>query len=136
MSKRRHPLLRAVAELVNAANGVRPIGREGYITLPVFAFGWPTTEMSPLYMAVSVLDAVRRGLRGDFKGARGRIALLLTAIAWASVVAHPAPQHGVASRISRSRCARRSATTTNGSPTSRNRAAPAAGPRSVCGPTS
>ena len=53
MSKRRYPLLRAVAELVNAANGVQPLGREGYITIPVFAFGWPTSEMSPLYLAVS-----------------------------------------------------------------------------------
>ncbi|MGE2692044.1 alpha/beta hydrolase [Mycolicibacterium pulveris] len=79
----RYPLLRAAAELLNAANGVRPLGREGYITIPVFAFGWPTTEMSPLYLAASVLDAVRRGLRGDFRGAKGRLALLLTAIAWA-----------------------------------------------------
>jgi acetyl esterase/lipase len=69
--------------VLNAANGVRPLGREGYITLPVFAFGWPTTEMSLVYLTGSVLDAVRRGLRGDFRGARGRIALLLTAIAWA-----------------------------------------------------
>jgi acetyl esterase/lipase len=83
VGRRRYPLLRAVAELVNAANGVRPLGREGYITLPVFAFGWPTTEMSPLYIAGSMLDALRRGLRGDFKGWRGRIALLLIAIAWA-----------------------------------------------------
>jgi acetyl esterase/lipase len=83
MSKRRYPLLRAVAELVNAANGVRPLGREGYITLPVFAFGWGTTEMSPVYMAVSMIDALRRGRRGDFRGARGRIALLITGIAWA-----------------------------------------------------
>src|SRR5256885_10243309 len=52
--RRRWPLLRATAELLNAANGVQPIGREGYITLPVFAFGWPTTEMSPLYLAGSV----------------------------------------------------------------------------------
>lgn len=83
MSKRRFPLLRAVAELANAANGVQPLAREGYITLPVFAFGWPTTEAAPLYLGGSVLDAVRRGLRGDFRGARGRIALALTAIAWA-----------------------------------------------------
>ena len=81
--RRRFPLLRASAELLNAANGMRPLGREGYITLPVFAFGWPTTEMSPLYLTGSVLDAVRRGLRGDFSGPRGRIALVLTAIAWA-----------------------------------------------------
>jgi acetyl esterase/lipase len=81
--RRRWPLLRASAELLNAANGVRPLGREGYITLPVFAFGWPTTEMSTLYLTGSVLDAVRRGLRGDFRGSRGRIALVLTAIAWA-----------------------------------------------------
>ena len=81
---RRHfPLLRATAELLNAANGLHPIAREGYVTLPVFAFGWPTSEMSLLYLAGSVLDAVRRGLRGDFRGARGRIALVLTVIAWA-----------------------------------------------------
>jgi acetyl esterase/lipase len=83
MTRRRYPLLRAIAELVNAANGVQPLGREGYITLPVFAFGWPTTELSPLYMGGSMLDALRRGRRGDFKGWRGRIALLLTVIAWA-----------------------------------------------------
>jgi acetyl esterase/lipase len=81
--RRRRPLLRASAELLNAANGVRPLGREGYITLPVFAFGWPTTEMPMVYLTGSVLDAVRRGLRGDFRGVRGRIALVLTAIAWA-----------------------------------------------------
>jgi acetyl esterase/lipase len=81
--RRRWPLLRASVELLNAANGVRPLGREGYITLGVFAFGWPTTEMSPLYLAGSVLDAVRRGLRGDFRGTRARFALVLTAIAWA-----------------------------------------------------
>jgi acetyl esterase/lipase len=81
--RRRRPLLRASAELLNAANGVRPLGRDGYITLPVFAFGWPTTEMPMLYLTGSVLDAVRRGVRGDFRGVRGRIALALTAIAWA-----------------------------------------------------
>jgi acetyl esterase/lipase len=81
--RRRFPLLRASAELLNAANGVRPIAREGYITIPVFAFGWPTTEMPMVYLTGSVLDAVRRGLRGDFRGARGRIALVLTAVAWA-----------------------------------------------------
>jgi acetyl esterase/lipase len=76
------PLLRAAVELANAANGVQPLAREGYPTIPVFAFGWPTSEMSPLYLAGSMLDAVRRGIRGDFKGPRGRIALGLTAIAW------------------------------------------------------
>jgi acetyl esterase/lipase len=76
------PLLRALAELANAANGVRPLARDGYPTIPVFAFGWPTSEMSPLYLAGSMLDALRRGIRGDFRGGRGRIALLLTVIAW------------------------------------------------------
>ncbi|MEZ0339034.1 alpha/beta hydrolase [Mycobacterium sp. pV006] len=77
------PLVRATIELANAANGVRPLAREGYLTLPVFAFGWPTSEMSPLYMAGSMLDAVRRGVRGDFRGPRGRIAFGLTAFSWA-----------------------------------------------------
>jgi acetyl esterase/lipase len=79
---RRYPLLRAVAELANAANGVRPLGRDGYVTLPVFAFGWPTTEVAPLLLGGSVLDAARRGLRGDFGGVRGRIALGLNVITW------------------------------------------------------
>ena len=41
-TRRRYPLLRAVAELVNAGNAVQPLGRKGYVTIPVFAFGWPT----------------------------------------------------------------------------------------------
>ncbi len=80
--RRRHPLLRATAELVNAANAVRPLGRKGYVTLPVFAFGWPTGEAAPVVAGISVLDALRRGWRGDFAGPRGRIALVLTAIGW------------------------------------------------------
>ena len=40
--RRRHPLLRSVAELLNAANAVQPLGREGYVTIPVFFLGWPT----------------------------------------------------------------------------------------------
>ena len=48
----------------------------------MFAFGWPTTEMAPLYMAGSMLGAVRRWLRGDFAARGGRIALLLKAITW------------------------------------------------------
>jgi acetyl esterase/lipase len=76
------PLLRAFAELTNAANAMRPLTSDGYRTIAVFAFGWPTSEMSPLYLAGSMLDAVRRGIRGDFRGWSGRSALLLTAFAW------------------------------------------------------
>jgi acetyl esterase/lipase len=78
----RRTLTRAALELANAANGVRPLARKGYLTIPVFAFGWPTTEVAPLYLGASVLDALRRGLRGDFAGPRGRLALLLHAISW------------------------------------------------------
>ena len=69
-------LVRALAELLNAANGVRPLGRQGYRTVANFAFGWPTTELTPLYLAGSTLSALRRGIRGDFTGRRGRIALV------------------------------------------------------------
>ncbi len=79
-------LLRAAAELLNAGNGVRPLGRKGYGTIPAFAFGWPTSELAPLYLAGSVLDALRRGLRGDFNSGKGRIALLLHTIGWALLV--------------------------------------------------
>ncbi len=81
----RRPLARAVAELLNAANGVRPLGRSGYSTLVAFAFGWPTTELAPVLLAVSALDALRRGVRGDFAGRRGTAALALTAASWVTL---------------------------------------------------
>ena len=80
---RPRPLLRATLELVNALNGFRPLARKGYTTVLVFWFGWPTSEVPSLYLGVSVLDAVRRTYRGDFKGRRGTLALALTAASWA-----------------------------------------------------
>src|SRR5512132_672800 len=81
MGKRR-PLLRAGLELANAANGVRPFGRDGYPTIPEFFLGWPPTEMAPLYLACSMLGAVWRRVRGDDASRRGRIALWLKVITW------------------------------------------------------
>src|ERR1700754_1423852 len=78
----RRPVLRAGLELANAANGVRPFGRDGYPTIPAFFLGWPTSEMAPLYMAGSMLGAVWRWLRGDYATRGGRIALLLKVITW------------------------------------------------------
>lgn len=77
------PLLRALLELVNALNGFRPLSRKGFWTIPVFWFGWHTSELPTLFLAGSALDAVRRGRRGDFAGVRGRFALVLTGVAWA-----------------------------------------------------
>ena len=79
---RPRPLLRAAVELVNAVNGLRPLGRKGYETIAVFSFGWPTSEVPALYVSASVLDALRRGRRGDFAGPRGKAALALTVAAW------------------------------------------------------
>ena len=77
------PLARGAVELVNAANGLRPLARDGYGTVLVFWFGWPTSEVPGLYFSASVLDALRRGRRGDFAGRRGKTALALTAASWA-----------------------------------------------------
>ncbi len=77
------PLARAAVEFVNAANGLRPLARKGYGTVLVFWFGWPTSEVPGLYFSASLLDAVRRGRRGDFAGRRGKAALALTAASWA-----------------------------------------------------
>jgi acetyl esterase/lipase len=85
--RRPRPLARSIVELTNAANGFRPVGRKGYKTLATFWFGWPTSELPLLYLAGSVLDAVRRGLRGDFRGRRGIAALALTALSWPILVA-------------------------------------------------
>ncbi|MGE5694427.1 MAG: alpha/beta hydrolase [Candidatus Sericytochromatia bacterium] len=75
--------MRALVELINALNGLRPLSRTGFWTIPVFWFGWHTSELPTLYLAGSALDAVRRGRRGDFAGFRGKFALSLTAAAWA-----------------------------------------------------
>lgn len=77
------PLLPAAAELLNAVNAVKPLGRKGYTTVAAFAFGWPTSENAPLITTVSVADALRRGIRGDYRSAQGRISLVLKAISWA-----------------------------------------------------
>lgn len=81
------PVSRAAVELLNAANGFRPLGRKGYRTLAFFWFGWPTSEVPGYYLAASILDALRRGIRGDFRGRRGIIAVALTAISWLVLVA-------------------------------------------------
>ncbi|BBZ26217.1 esterase [Mycolicibacterium madagascariense] len=55
------------------------------MTIPVFFLGWPTGEAALVVAGASMIDAARRGLRGDFTGRRGRIALALTATAWATL---------------------------------------------------
>ena len=77
------PVARALVEFINAANGLRPLARKGYITALVFWFGWPTSEIPGVYFTASLLDALRRGRRGDFAGRRGKAALALTAASWA-----------------------------------------------------
>ncbi|WP_407688702.1 alpha/beta hydrolase [Mycobacterium sp. HUMS_1102779] len=76
------PLLRATLEFINAANGLHPISRNPYASVPVFWFGWPTSEVPALYAGASMLDAVRRGRHGDFAGRKGKLALALTAASW------------------------------------------------------
>ncbi len=80
--RRPRPLARAAVEFINAANGLRPLARKGYSTVLVFWFGWPTSEVPGLYFSASLVDALRRGRRGDFAGPRGKAALGLTAAAW------------------------------------------------------
>ncbi|HEX5143747.1 MAG TPA: alpha/beta hydrolase [Mycobacterium sp.] len=75
-------LLRGALELTNAANGVRSLARQGYITIPLFFLGWPTSELAPWLGMASVLDAARRGWRGDFRGRRGMAGLALTVLSW------------------------------------------------------
>lgn len=84
--RRPRPVLRAVVEFVNALNGFRPLGRKGYITFAVFWFGWTTQELPGLYLGLSLLDAIRRGYRGDFRGRRGVVAALITAATWVILV--------------------------------------------------
>lgn len=80
--KKNRTLLRAVAEFANALNGVRPLARDGYVTIPLFFLGWPTTELAPWLLGTSLLDALRRAWRGDFAGRRGAAAVALTAASW------------------------------------------------------
>ena len=80
------PLLRAVGELAIAANGVQPLARKGYVSIPVFFLGWPTSELPPLFLTASVVDTARRFWRGHFTGRRGAIALALNAVTWGVLV--------------------------------------------------
>lgn len=80
--RRPRPLLRALVELANAINGLRPFFRNGSAMVLSFPLGWPTSELPGLLLGVSVLDALRRGGRGDFRGRRGVVALALNALAW------------------------------------------------------
>ena len=79
----KRPLTRAAVEFLNAANGLHPLTRNPYASVLVFWFGWPTSEVPGLYATASALDAVRRGRRGDFAGAKGKAALALTVASWA-----------------------------------------------------
>ncbi|KAA1248531.1 alpha/beta hydrolase [Mycobacterium simiae] len=82
LARRPRPLTRGALEVINAANGLRPVTRHPYASALVFWFGWPASEVPGLYLTASALDAVRRGRRGDFAGPKGKAALALTAAAW------------------------------------------------------
>ena len=77
------PMVRAAVEFVVAVNAFRPLSRRGYLSFMVFAMGWRASEVPHLFVAMSVIDVVRRGRRGDFAGRRGTAALGLTALSWA-----------------------------------------------------
>ena len=81
--RRPRPLTRAAVEFLNAANGLRPLTGHPYAAVTEFWLGWPTSEVPEIYLTASVLDAVRRGRRGDFAGPKGKAALAVTAAAWA-----------------------------------------------------
>ncbi|BBZ65407.1 esterase [Mycolicibacterium insubricum] len=79
---RPRPLLRAVVELANAANAVRPLTRDSWNAIPVFFLGWPASELAPWLGTASVIDTLRRWRRGDFNGRTGPLAIALTAVSW------------------------------------------------------
>ena len=66
-------LVRALAELLNAANGVRPLGRQGYRTVANFAFGWPTFDpISIATLTVIMLITFIESMDGEGpQGAKG-----------------------------------------------------------------
>ena len=59
-----------------------PLARKGYITIPMFFLGWPTSELAPWLLGASALDAARRARLGAFRGKPGVTALTLTAVSW------------------------------------------------------
>lgn len=86
-ARKPRPLLRGTVELANAVNAARPIGRKGYVTIAEFWFGWPTSEAPLVFLSASMLDAVRRGRRGDFAGPKGKVAEAMIALSWVILVA-------------------------------------------------
>ncbi len=82
MGKRR-PLLRASVELANAANAVRPLGREGYPTIPVFfARLADHRDVAAVPGRVGARTRCGGGCGVTSQPVAGESSLLVTAITW------------------------------------------------------
>lgn len=80
-------LLRSgLLSLATTANGLRPLERHGYASVPAFALGWPVSELP---RAVGVLDAAvaaRHLARGGARTPLGRLGLAAHLASWAGLV--------------------------------------------------
>jgi acetyl esterase/lipase len=71
--------------LLNTANALRPFSRSGYVTVPNFATGLPTSELPLVALGVSVARLTYALARGRVRGRAGAVSTVLTAASWAGL---------------------------------------------------
>ena len=129
--KRRRPLLRAPSELANAANGVRPFGRDGYSDHPgVLVRLADHRDGAAVPRRFDARRACGAGCAAITPVVRGRIALLLKGITWGAARPDHVPQRDVRAVLRDAAARRRSATTTQ---VIAAQSQPAAGARNLVG---
>lgn len=71
--------------LLNTANALHPFSRGGYVTVPNFATGLPTSELPLLALGVSAARLGYALARGRVRGRAGAVSTALTAASWAGL---------------------------------------------------
>jgi acetyl esterase/lipase len=78
-------LAAATIGLLNTANALRPFSRSGYVTVPNFVTGLPTSELPLLALGVSVARVGYGLARGRILGRAGAASVAVTALSWAGL---------------------------------------------------
>lgn len=78
----RWQLAASAAGLLNTANALRPFSRSGYVTVPNFLTGLPTSELPLPALGLSAARFTYALARGRVRGRAGAVSSVLTAASW------------------------------------------------------
>lgn len=87
MKRGTRQLLAAAIGLANTANALHPFSRSGYVTVPNFMVGLPTSELPLAALGVSATRLAYALARGRISGRTGAASVALTAASWAGLIA-------------------------------------------------